>query len=446
MCESNTEEKKNSIDAYTNLNQEGKTQIMGNLLSNIQSNVTNSHMDIKTSLSKNPYEEDQSGWTPLIQTCLIYLLVITFLTLIMTVPPLDLVVTVSAPKTVLTAANNHHFSGLISDSHQANRFVLTYHNDTKNSTNILYDVKFDGHDKIKNGVDAFNIITDTSLSPHSSYDGVMLATKQRPFHSTVYEADEEGEMNEEFLLSNMDMVNNAGPLVSNVVPMHMLRVGDGVYLSQVAQDSSVNCVNGESEANIENTMLSIQLNQDEHQSLQVASITHMNNVLSYTFPTSNDKNNIIAFILYQNAVNKCEYVDNQWSIAYSVTIDNTVGDNASMTAIDKNRVVITSNAGITIADFQRNSTSNHTMNNNVNHTNTLIFEQDDGSVYVICVIDHILCVFNEEMNLLQQQRGHFSNIYQRRIGSYTDGPEHYVYFVDSGDKAHVKCVLVRSVS
>lgn len=416
---------------------------MGN---NIVTNLKNSANDIDSSFHMNP-SSDEGGsynWTPLIQSWLVYLLVITFLTLIITIPPLDIVVTVSAPKTVLTAADKHSFSNLISDSHQDNRFVLSYHNNTKNSTSILYGVKFDGQSE--QDVGAFNIIQDSSLSPHSSYDGVMLATRQRAFHSTVYEADENGEVTEQFQLSNMDMVNNADTLVSNVVPNHMVHVGDRVFLSQIANNNLVNCDLGQSDADIQNKMLNIQLDQDNHQSLQITQITHMNDVLSYAFPTSNTKNSIIAFILYNQNVKKSEFVDGEWSTMHTVNLDNGVGDNSSMIAIDENSVVITSTQGITIVNFERNSTSNYPLNNNTNHTNTVIFEQNDGSNYVICVIDNRLCVFDEDMNLLQMQQGHISHIHQRRIGSYTHGNEHYVYFVDGANTNHVKCVLVRSVS
>jgi hypothetical protein len=414
-------------------------------------NVSNGYNDCRESLTTTAYQQKGSYWDWAGSVAL-YMLVAIFLSVIMALPALDIVVTAGKPKTVLTANDGYTFSGIFSDSHQNNQFVVS-HISSSTHSDIVYDISFNGRHKIKNGVSEFNILSDTTLVPHSSYDGSLLAVERRPFHSMVYESEEDnGDTNmiAQFVFNNAEAVNlgETGEIVSNVSPHQMMRVGTGLYLSGIGSDTRVTCLNGETDtSHLEGKLLKIDVNHAdrEHTSeLRAVSLTRMDDVRAYIFPKAND--NKTVFILDDDSIYRYRYDSGDWTreSALSVSLDTVL--NASLTPIDDDRVVISSNSGITIADFTRDNGMIAYPFSTDNHTNSLVIRQDDDSVLVACIIDNRLHVFDEDMQLRQSQNGQFSHVHQNRIVSYADGPNNYVYYVDSKHNNKIECVNVRSVS
>ena len=158
-------------------------------------------------------------------------------------------------------------------------------------------------------------------------------------------------------------------------------------------------------------------------------------------------NNKQVFILDASSIRIYKHNGpNVWTVDNTLKVSLDTSQNASLTPIDDDRVVISSNNGITIADFTRDNGMIGFEFSTDNHTNSLVLRQDDGSVLVVCIIENTLHVFDEDMQLRQRQDGQFSHVYQNRIVSYADGPNNYVYYVDNNHNNKIECVNVRSVS
>ena len=413
-------------------------------------NVTNGYNDCKQSLTTTAYQQKGSYWDWAGSVAL-YMLVAIFLSVIMALPALDIVVTAGKPKTVLTANEGYNFSGILSDSHQNNQFVVS-HISSSTHSDIVYDISFNGRTKIKNGVSAFNILSNTTMVPHSSYDGSLLAVERRPFHSMVYESEDDNgdtKMNAQFVFNNAEAVNvgDKGDIVSDVSPHQMMRVGTGLYLSGIGRDKRVSCSNGATDTILEGKLLMIDVNHKDLENtseLRAVSLTRMEKVRAYIFPKASD--NKTVFILDDDSIKRYRYVSGDWKRESTLSVSLNTVLNASLTPIDDDRVVISSNSGITIADFTRDNGMIAYPFSTDNHTNSLVIRQDDDSVLVACIIDNRLHVFDEDMQLRQSQNGQFSHVHQNRIVSYADGPNNYVYYVDSKHNNKIECVNVRSVS